>query len=76
MSEYGFVLYAKPSFLEGVSRLVDFGGVLNRYNLSTTPEEADFRALLSDWEAVGMDVLLAEQKFKTENLPVNNHVQE
>ena len=70
MSEHGFVLYANPSFFEGMSRLIDFGGLLNSYNLSKTPEEADFKATLSDWEAVGFDLLLAERKFNREFKPV------
>ncbi len=75
MSEYGFVLYAQPSFLEGMSRLIDFTGSLNTYNISLSPEEADFRAILSDWEAVGSGILLAEKDFIKENEPVINHEQ-
>jgi len=70
MSELGFVLYAKPSFFEGMSRLIDFSGALNTYNISRTPEEADFKAILSDWEAVGFDLLFAERKFNREFKPV------
>lgn len=46
-------LYARPSFLEGVARLVDIRGSLNVYNHSVTGEEADQRALMMDWKAVG-----------------------
>ena len=49
-------LYAKPSFLEGVARLVDFGGTLNEYNFSQTGEEADARAIWIDWAIVGQDM--------------------
>ena len=73
MSEDAFVLYAHPSFLEGMSRLIDFTGSLNIYNTSTTPEEADYRAILSDWEAVGFGLILAENSFIKENEPVINH---
>ena len=52
-------MYARPSALEGAGRLVDFFGILNTYNLSRTPNAADFRAILSDWEAVGLDLLEA-----------------
>ena len=65
--EDGFVLYARPSFLEGISRLIDFTGSLNTYNSSRTPEEADFRAILSDWEAVGFEILNAAKNFEHEN---------
>ncbi len=73
MSENGFILYAKPSFFEGISRLIDFGGLLNTYNKSSSPEEADFRAILSDWEAVGFDVILASKKFVKEFEPAINY---
>ena len=49
-------LYAKPSFLEGVARLVDFGGILNVYNFSRTGDEADARAMWMDWAVVGQDM--------------------
>ncbi len=73
MSDEGFVLFAQPSFFAGASRLVDFFGVLNTYNKSHTPEEADFRAILSDWEAVGLSLLLAERKFSKEYEAILNY---
>jgi len=63
----GFKLYAKPSFLEGFSRLIDVSGSLNEYNYSESAERADFRALLSDWENVGLDILSAVEQFEKEN---------
>lgn len=73
MSEESFVLYARPSFLEGISRLIDFTGALNTYNSSQTPEEADYRAILSDWEAVGLGILLAEKETIKEVEPITDH---
>lgn len=49
-------LYARPSFLEGIARIMDMSGTLNEYNRSESPEEADTRALRSDWYAVGDDL--------------------
>ena len=49
-------LCARPSLLEGVSRLFDFGGTLNGYNSSLTPEQSDYFALLADWQLIGMDI--------------------
>lgn len=54
-----FVLYARPSFWEGIARLIDFGGALNVYNSSETEEEADEKAIRSDWEVVGSDMRAA-----------------
>ncbi len=56
MGNYTDFLYARPSFLEGVGRLLDFGGTLNVYNASGSTEEADARALAADWAAVGEDM--------------------
>lgn len=51
-----FKLYARPTFLEGMARVLDLSGSLTVYNFSETPEEADIRALRSDWEAIGKDL--------------------
>lgn len=64
MTRRPFSLYARPSFLEGIARLFDVGGMLNTYNQSRTPEEADYRAILSDWEAVGRDLTSVFPKTK------------
>jgi hypothetical protein len=49
-------LFARPSFLGGVARLLDLGGQVDVYNQSATPSEADARALYSDWRMVGEDL--------------------
>ncbi len=56
MSDY---LFAHPSFLAGMSRSLDLGGVFDDYNTSATPEQADVLALFSDWRAVGRDLSAA-----------------
>ena len=50
-----FYLFANPSFVEGISRLLDAGGTLNIYNESSTAEEADYIALRNDWLTIGQD---------------------
>lgn len=59
----GFCLYAKPSLVEGIARVLDFGGTLNVYNASASPEEADARATQSDWKRVGQDLATAIATF-------------
>ena len=49
----GDLLYAQPTFLEGVGRVFDFGGTLSEFNRSLSPEQADYFALRADWIAVG-----------------------
>jgi len=46
-------LYARPSFWSGVGRALDLWGTFDEYNVSRTTEEADMRALYSDWRTVG-----------------------
>lgn len=56
-------LYARPSLIEGISRLIDFGNTLQVYNSSLSPEQADFLALSSDWYVIGDDLKLAMDKY-------------
>ena len=49
-------LFSTPSFIEGVGRLLDFGSTLNNYNYSKSDKEADYKAIRSDWCAVGCNI--------------------
>ncbi len=49
-------LFAKPSFIEGMARVIDLGSTLQEYNVSETVEEADARAIGKDWQAIGCDI--------------------
>ncbi len=60
-------LFAAPSFLEGLARLVDFPMTFNMYNDDLTAEAADLRAMHSDWQAVGLDIAHALHTY--ERLP-------
>ena len=46
-------LFARPSFIEGMARLFDFGGTLNEYNTVLMTDET---ALALDWASVGADL--------------------
>lgn len=61
MGRYSDLLYAQPSFLEGMARVTDLGGTLEEYNTSPSGELADMHAIRSDWRQVGED--LAEAFF-------------
>jgi hypothetical protein len=67
VSKYSSLLYSQPSFLEGVGRLVDFAGLLEAYNYSPTPYEADRNAIASDWRAVGDDQRSAILEYARRN---------
>jgi hypothetical protein len=56
---FSLLLTARPSFVEGVARTLDIWGTLVEYSTSPTAEEADAKALRSDWEAVGRDLQAA-----------------
>ena len=56
LSPYTSFLFARPSFWAGPASLFDFGNALFEYNISLTPEQANFLALRADWRAVGDDL--------------------
>ncbi len=64
MNGQAFKLYAQPSIFEGVARIMDIFGDLNQYNYSDNISEADYRAIFSDWEIVGKDILNAIEEFE------------
>ena len=55
MSTDSLFLCGRPCFLEGVSRILDFGNSLNEYNRSLTPDQADRLAIGADWRLIGVD---------------------
>ena len=52
-------LFANPSFFSGFARALDLGATFNEYNCDSTPGEADYWALWSDWYSVGDDLSYA-----------------
>lgn len=59
-------LFATPNFLRGAATAFDIGGTLVEYNTSKDENDADVRALASDWAVVGKDIQNSAEKFKTE----------
>jgi hypothetical protein len=58
-------LCARPSIVEGVGRLFDFAGALNVYSYSSSPEQADARAMREDFAMVGRDIAKAANELQT-----------
>ncbi len=56
MNKYSDLLFAKMRLSEGVGSVIDLFGVLQEFNESETPQEADAKALWSDFMAVGVDI--------------------
>jgi hypothetical protein len=62
MNEFSSILFARPSFAEGASRILDFGNLLNEYNHSLSADQADELAIRADWLAIGEDFRLILNK--------------
>ena len=58
------LLFARPSFIEGVARLSDFGGTLNEYNTFALSSRA---AIALDWAHVGAALWDAVETLVVEN---------
>ena len=63
---YAFLLFARPSFWEGIARIFDLGSTLQVYNRSRSTVIADANALRSDWRAVGQDIANAIEGYEQE----------
>jgi hypothetical protein len=57
-------LFATPTFISGAARVLDLYAVYDAYNCSSTEYEADFKAISSDWMAVGQDIGIAMKQFE------------
>ena len=65
-------LFASPSLLSGVARLLDLGARFDSYNGSETGETADAAALYSDFRMVGQDLQEAMESFVVDMDPSVN----
>lgn len=66
MNRHSYRLGARPSFLEGIARLMDFGNSLNEYKSYPSGVEADHAALAKDWAMIGLDFRNATAEFEAE----------
>jgi len=73
MCQMSQLLFARPSFLEGVSRILDLGCTLDEYNRSLSGEMADAKAIASDWHAVGQDLQNAIDAVNGQKTPEVAH---
>ena len=61
------LLFARPSALGGIARILDFGGTLNEYNTANSVEQADLLAAWADWLAVGDDMWAALRTYESQH---------
>lgn len=66
MGSFSDFLVARPSVVEGVARIFDFGDTLTEYNNSLSEIEADTIALRMDWKAVGHYLESAMREYDKE----------
>jgi len=59
-------LFARNGFFIGAGSTIDLWGNYFSYNVSRTTNEADGRAIASDWGVVGNDIRRAGKKLKRE----------
>ncbi|MDH4162924.1 MAG: hypothetical protein OEW15_09590 [Nitrospirota bacterium] len=62
-SDYIFVT---PSFLMGMGSVLNIAGNYFSISQAVTPEDADYRAIESDWGIVGRDILSATEQIENE----------
>ena len=62
------LLFAHPSALGGIARILDFGGTLNEYNTANSGEQADLLAAWADWLAVGDDLWTALRTYENQHM--------
>nr|WP_322622984.1 hypothetical protein [uncultured Flavobacterium sp.] len=60
-------LFPKMSFVIGLGSVLNLAGNYFEFNTSKTAEEADFKALKSDWNNVGNDIRLSKEEFERKN---------
>jgi hypothetical protein len=57
-------LLPKNDFFVGLGTIMNISGNYFKYNTSETAEEADKKALASDWFMVGQDIKKAKSNFE------------
>ena len=64
-------LFATPSLVSGMARVLDFFGQFDAYNTSQTPDIADSKAQYCDFRVVGQDLRDAVEGLYDQEPEVN-----
>ena len=59
-------LYPRLSFFRSMGSVLAFFGVFDGYSLASDEQDADARALYSDFKAVGVDLAKAMSRYGSE----------
>jgi hypothetical protein len=57
------ILFNRPGFIDGVASIFNISGNYFEFNYSEAGEEADRKAIESDWGVIGNDILEATEKL-------------
>jgi hypothetical protein len=60
-------LFAQPSYLSGMARLIDLTGLFDTYNGSQDENHADMFAMFADWRMTGQDIGQAMEIIEQES---------
>ena len=60
---YSDILFAQPSLVSGMCRVLDMGSTFTAYNDKPTEQQADIAAIKSDWMTVGGDLRHTVEEF-------------
>ena len=61
-TQMNYSLFPKITFWTGFSSVLSIFGNQNKFNTSKSGQEADYKALKSDWEMIGQDIQYAMNK--------------
>lgn len=56
-------LFSESNFLIGMGSLGNIRGNYYEFNSSKSAREADYKAILSDWGTIGLDLLSAAERY-------------
>lgn len=66
-------IYSDSGFLVGMGSILNISGNYFDYNYCSSPEEADRKALKSDWKMVGQDIYDVMDLEASKQLLAKNH---
>ena len=55
--------FRRPSFFEGMARVLDLGNSIHLYSHYTDGQKEDYEAIKSDWAIIGMDMKQAMSEY-------------
>ncbi len=62
------ILFHRPSFIDGIGSIFNLAGNYFEFNYYGSSEDADRKAIESDWDMVGNDIKKTTKNFKNELL--------